>query len=74
MEDYIEKKWSDWILENQRRSAEIFPALSSLVQVVEKHSGRRRKQERYQYCTTAQSKLLPLHSNGIDCCLSLSLY
>ena len=39
--------WSDWILENQRRSSETFPALSSLVwrQVEEKHGRRRRKQE-----------------------------
>ena len=38
--------WSDWILENQSRSSEIFLALSSLVwRQVEKH-GRRRNQEK----------------------------
>ena len=42
------KWWSDWILENHRRSPETFLVLSSLVwrQVEEKHGRRRRKLEK----------------------------
>ena len=43
------RRWSDWILENQRQSSETFLVLSSLFlrKVEEKHGKRRRKQERY---------------------------
>ena len=42
------RRWSDWILENQRQSSETFLVLSSLVwrKVEEKHGKRRRKQEK----------------------------